>query len=373
MGALDGVRILDLSRILAGPWATQMLADLGADVVKIEADWGDDTRKWGPPFIGEDAAYFHACNRGKRSMVLDLKSKEGMETLRQLIGCADVVVENFRTGTLERLGIDTDTFGDKILCRITGYGQTGPRATEPGYDIALQAMSGIMSVTGSADGEPAKVGVAWIDVLTGMMAGNGILAALFHRERTGEGQTIDLSLFDVALMAMVNQAQNWIASGSDPTRMGHAHPNIVPYQAFLAKDDWFILACGNDAQFLSVCKATGATQLQRAEFADNAGRLAARTEIIDTLSEIISQHSVEYWISVFSKHGVPCTPILSVSQAFSDQQALARNALWNIGGQDSVANALRFMSKTPAKPGLSPPKLGEHTAEVISEWLGDVQ
>ena len=373
MGALDGIRILDLSRILAGPWSTQMLADLGADVVKIEADWGDDTRKWGPPFIGEDAAYFHACNRGKRSMVVNLKSEEGIHILKQMIARADVVVENFRTGTLEKLGIDEEIFDGKILCRITGYGQTGPRAIQPGYDIALQAMTGIMSVTGSAEGEPAKVGVAWIDVLTGMMAGNGILAALFHRERTGEGQIIDLSLFDVALMAMVNQAQNWIASGNDPTRMGHAHPNIVPYQAFQAKDDWFILACGNDAQFTSVCKATGATQLHRPEFAENAGRLAAREEIIETLSEIIEQHTVSHWISAFSELGVPCTPILSVSQAFGDEQALARNALWNIDGQDSVANALRFMSKTPAKPGLRPPKLGEHTAEVIADWLGDSQ
>ncbi len=373
MAVLDGIRVLDLSRILAGPWATQMLADLGADVVKVEANWGDDTRKWGPPFIEDDAAYFHSCNRGKRSMVLNLKSEEGMQTLHRLIECADVVVENFRTNTLEKWGLHAAAFDGKVLCRITGYGQTGPRATEPGYDLALQAMTGIMSVTGSVEGEPAKVGVAWIDVLTGMMAGNGILAALFHRERTGEGQTIDLSLFDVGLMAMVNQAQNWVASGDDPTRMGHAHPNIVPYQAFQAKDDWFILACGNDMQFASVCEATGARGLQRPELAENAGRLAAREEIIHTLSEIISEHSVEHWIAVFNEHGVPCTPILSVSQAFGDVQAVARQALWEIDGQDSVANALRFMSKTPAEPGLRPPKLGEHTAEVMSDWLGDVR
>ena len=228
MGALDGIRVLDISRVLAGPWATQLLADLGADVVKVEAPWGDDTRKWGPPFIDGDAAYYHACNRGKRSMVVDLKSESGLVTLQKLIASADVIVENFKVGTLESMGIVSEMLEGKILCRITGYGQTGPRASEPGYDLALQAMTGIMSITGHADGEPAKVGVAWIDVLTGMMAGNGILAALFHRERTGEGQTIDLSLYDVALMAMVNQAQNWIASGQDPSRMGHAHPNIVP-------------------------------------------------------------------------------------------------------------------------------------------------
>ena len=371
MGALDGIRILDLSRILAGPWATQMLADFGADVVKVEAEWGDDTRKWGPPFIGDDAAYFHSCNRGKRSMVLDLKSEESIQTLHQLIDCADVVVENFRAGTLEKWGVHPEKFDGKILCRITGYGQTGPRASEPGYDIALQAMTGIMSVTGNADGEPAKVGVAWIDVLTGMMAGNGILAALFHRERTGEGQIIDLSLFDVALMAMVNQAQNWVASGEDPTRMGHAHPNIVPYQAFQAKDDWFILACGNDSQFASVCEVTKASQLMRPELAENSGRLAARSEIIDTLSKIIVQHPVNYWVTEFKKSGVPCTPILTVSQAFSDAQAVARDALWDLDGQNSVANALRFMSKPPAESTKRPPKLGEHTAEVIADWLGD--
>ncbi len=372
MGALDGIRVLDLSRILAGPWSTQMLSDLGADVVKVEAEWGDDTRKWGPPFIGDDAAYFHACNRGKRSVVLDLKSDDGLQLLLQLIDCADVVVENFRAGTLEKLGISEDVFEGKILCRITGYGQTGPRSSEPGYDIALQAMTGIMSVTGASDGEPAKVGVAWIDVLTGMTAGNGILAALFHRERTGEGQIIDLSLFDVALMAMVNQAQNWIASGLDPKRMGHAHPNIVPYQAFLASDDWFILACGNDMQFANVCLATGAKTLQRPELSENSGRLAARDEIVETLAEIIQQRPVSHWISEFNRLGVPCTPILSVSEAFTDSQALARDALWKLDDQPTVANALRFMSKTPATPMSKPPGLGEHTAEVIADWLGGV-
>ncbi len=373
MGALTGIRVLDLSRVLAGPWATQMLADLGADVVKVEAEWGDDTRKWGPPFIDGDAAYFHSCNRGKRSMILDLKSEEGLQCLHRLIDRADVVVENFRAGTLEKLGVNSDAFEGKILCRISGYGQTGPRSSEPGYDIALQAMTGIMSVTGAAEGEPAKVGVAWIDVLTGMTAGNGILAALFHRERTGQGQTIDLSLFDVALMAMVNQAQNWIASGLDPTRMGHAHPNIVPYQAFRAKDDWFILACGNDTQFASVCLVTGAQSLQRPELSENAGRLSAREEIIQTLSDIIRHHPVAHWIAEFNRHGVPCTPILSISEAFGDAQAIAREALWDIGGHDSVANALRFMSKTPAQPSSPPPKLGEHTMEVIEDWLGGEQ
>ncbi len=373
MGALDGIRVLDISRVLAGPWATQLLADLGADVVKVEAPWGDDTRKWGPPFIDGDAAYYHACNRGKRSMVVDLKSESGLVTLQKLIASADVIVENFKVGTLESMGIVSEMLEGKILCRITGYGQTGPRASEPGYDLALQAMTGIMSITGHADGEPAKVGVAWIDVLTGMMAGNGILAALFHRERTGEGQTIDLSLYDVALMAMVNQAQNWIASGQDPSRMGHAHPNIVPYQAFHASDAWFILACGNDTQFSNVCIATGAASLQREELSVNSGRLEARNEIVDTLSKIIQQQTAAYWIAEFTRFGVPCVPIQSISQAFTDAQAVSRDALWKWGNQESVASALRFMSLTPAEQGVRPPKLGEHTSEIIADWLdGDV-
>ena len=371
MTALDGIRVLDLSRVLAGPLATQMLADLGADVVKVEAPWGDDTRKWGPPFIDGDAAYYHACNRGKRSIRLDIKSKSGRDTLLQLIDQADVIVENFRAGTLESMGLIAEISEDKILCRITGYGQTGPRADEPGYDLALQAMAGIMSVTGQADGEPAKVGVAWIDVLTGMMASNGILVALFHRERTGQGQTIDLSLYDVALMAMVNQAQNWIASGENPGRMGHAHPNIVPYQAFMASDEWFILACGNDAQFAKVCVTTGATSLQRDELSDNSGRLEARTEIVETLSHIFANNTAEHWITEFNKVGVPSVPIQSISQAFSDPQAESRNALWRWGDQESLANALRFMSKTPATLSTPPPKLGEHTDEIIRDWLGD--
>ena len=369
MQALRGIRVLDLSRILAGPWATQLLADLGADVVKVESPKGDDTRGWGPPFIGEDAAYFHSCNRGKRSIVLDLE--ENPETLHALIAAADVIVENFRTGTLERFGVAEAMLDGKVLCRITGFGQTGPRSSEPGYDVALQAMSGIMSVTGPPAGEPAKVGVAWIDVLTGMMAGNAILAALFHRERTGEGQTIDLSLYDVALMAMVNQAQNWIASGEDPGRMGHAHPNIVPYQAFRASDDWFILAVGSDAQYAKVCDVVGRESLAREALRDNAGRLDHREEIISTLSEVFSVKEVSHWLETFAAVGVPNAPIHSVSQAFTDAQAQARDALWSIAGQPSVANALRFMSATPAQPSRPPPAFGAHTDEVLAEWLDE--
>ena len=231
-GALQDLRVLDLSRILAGPFATQNLADLGADVVKVEAPWGDDTRKWGPPFVennGEQtAAYFQSCNRGKRSISIDAKSEDGKTLLRNLILNSDVLVENMKVGTLNRMGLNPNELiklnPKLIICQITGFGQNGPRANEPGYDVALQGMSGIMSVTGEAGRSPVKVGVAWIDILTGFAATSAILAALHHREKTGEGQIIDLSLFDVALMSMVNQAQNWISSGISPSRMGHAHP-----------------------------------------------------------------------------------------------------------------------------------------------------
>ena len=366
--ALEGIRVLDLSRILAGPFATQMLADLGADVVKVEAPWGDDTRRWGPPFIGEDAAYFHSCNRGKRSITLDLF--QSTEVLHQLIAACDVLVENFKPGTLERLGITEEMLEGKVPCRISGFGQTGPRRDEPGYDVALQGMTGIMSVTGETDGAPVKVGVAWIDVLTGLTAGNAILAALFHRERTSEGQIIDLSLYDVALMAMVNQAQNWIATGEDPGRMGHAHPNLVPYQAFEASDAWFILATGNDAQFEKVCNVLGLELWQDEELQTNAGRIARRAEVIGSLGAVFETNSASHWIAVFNEAGVPATPINAISDAFTDAQAAARDALWELPSGPSVANALRFMSATPAAPAGDVPSLGEHTDEVMSEWLG---
>ena len=258
--ALEGLRILDLSRILAGPFATQNLADLGADVIKVEAPWGDDTRRWGPPFVEKDgentAAYFYSCNRGKRSISIDLKTDEGRLLLRKLALKADVIVENMKVGTLSRMGFNPNELINEneklIICQITGFGQTGPRSSQPVYDVALQGISGIMSVTGEEDGPPIKVGVAWIDVLTGFAATSAILAALHHRNITGKGQIIDLSLFDVALMSMVNQAQNWITSGISPNRMGHAHPNIVPYQAFQASDGWFILATGNDLSLIHI-------------------------------------------------------------------------------------------------------------------------
>ena len=255
-GILEGIRIVDVSRILAGPYATQMLADLGAEVIKIEAPWGDDTRHWGPPFAtgfdGEKvAAYFLSCNRGKEIVTFDLKREA--EEVRALIETADVVVENFRPGTLERLLGPLPS--NVILCSISAYGATGPRRDEPGYDVALQARSGIMGITGEAGAAPVKVGVAWIDVITGLNAGNAILAALFHKEKTGEAMRIDLSLWDCAVAALVNQAHNAMASGVNPTPMGSAHPNLVPYRAFEAKDGWFVIGVGSDNQWLTLVEA----------------------------------------------------------------------------------------------------------------------
>ncbi len=378
--ALDGLRILDLSRILAGPFATQVLSDLGADVVKVEPAWGDDTRNWGPPFVNlEDSttsAYFASCNRGKRSIVLDLKNADDVGTIRTLLSQADVLVENFRVGTLARMGLDPEQLMKEhpglIICSITGFGQSGPRSKEAGYDVALQGMSGLMSITGIENGPPVKVGVAWIDVLTGWTAVSGILAALHHRERTGDGQWIDLSLFDVALMSMVNQAQNWLVTGDSPGRMGHAHPNIVPYQAFEGSNGWFILATGNDAQHRLVCEMVDRVDLCQYPFDTNAGRLEYRDEIISSLAKIFLQQPIEDWLSLLKERGVPCAPIHSIGEAFQDDQSNARGAIWKLpDGSSSVANALRFMSATPASANGLIPSLDEHRDEILRDWSSE--
>ncbi len=378
--ALEGLRVLDLSRILAGPFATQVLSDFGADVVKVESAWGDDTRNWGPPFVNiEDSstsAYFASCNRGKRSIVLDLKNTDDVVKIRTLIAQADVLVENFRVGTLARMGLDPEQLMEEqpglIICSITGFGQSGPRAKEAGYDVALQGMSGLMSITGIENGPPVKVGVAWIDVLTGWTAVSGILAALHHRERTGNGQWIDLSLFDVALMSMVNQAQNWLATGDSPGRMGHAHPNIVPYQAFEGSNGWFILATGNDTQYRIVCEMVDRVDLCQSPFDTNAGRLKHRSEIISSLAKVFLQRPIEDWLVQLKERGVPCAPIHSIGEAFQDDQANARGAIWELpDGSSSVANALRFMSATPASANGLIPSLDEHHDEILRDWSSE--
>ena len=339
-GILDGINILDLSRILAGPYTAQMLSDLGANVTKIEAPWGDDTRGWGPPFTidfdGERvAAYFLCCNRGKSIIRMNLK--EERQRLIEMIANADVVLENFKPGTLERLigTIPSDT----IICSISGYGATGPRRDEPGYDLALQARSGIMSITGEPEGEPVKVGVAWIDIITGLYAGNAILAALLDKERTGRIRHIDVSLWDCAVASLANQAQNVLASGTDPGRMGSAHPNLVPYRAFEAKDGWFVVAVGSDAQWDNFCTISG---LEAAtEWSTNAGRIEHREEIESNIQEWIQHHNRNDLEEMLA--GIPCAPINTVSEALADPQSKARGALLNQKGVTTLASPLRFM------------------------------
>lgn len=343
MGALNGVKVLDLSRILAGPYAAQMLSDLGADVVKIEAPWGDDTRGWGPPFTtgfdGEDvAAYFLSCNRGKE--IRNMNIKQSLDELRELIKESDVVIENFLPGTLSRIVGDLPE--DVIVCSISGFGATGPRSNEPGYDLALQARSGIMSITGNPNVEPSKVGVAWIDVITGLNAVSAILTALFHKERTGEAQNIDISLWDCAIAALVNQAQNQLASGIDPSPMGSAHPNLVPYRAFEAKDGWFVIAVGNDTQWEKLCSRLGLEK----RFVTNRERVENRELVEDEISKKVSDFSRKDLENMLE--GIPCSPVNSVSEALNDEQSLARGVIWNIGDVPTLANPLRFMSKTPA-------------------------
>ena len=339
-GILDGINVLDLSRILAGPYTAQMLSDLGANVTKIEAPWGDDTRGWGPPFAtdfdGERvAAYFLCCNRGKS--ILQMNLKEEKDRLMELVEWADVIVENFKPGTLQRLLGELPS--DTIICSISGYGATGPRRDEPGYDLALQARSGIMSITGEADGSPVKVGVAWIDIITGLYAGNAILAALFDKERTGTVRHIDVSLWDCAIASLANQAQNVLASGIDPTRMGSAHPNLVPYRAFEAKDGWFVVAVGSDAQWELFCSVSGIPP--REEWSTNAGRIANREEI---------ETAIHAWIEHYDRNeveqmlqGIPCAPINTVSEALADPQSVARGALLERKNVTTLASPLRFM------------------------------
>ena len=339
-GILNGINVLDLSRILAGPYTAQMLSDLGANVTKIEAPWGDDTRGWGPPFAtdfdGERvAAYFLCCNRGKS--ILQMNLKEEKDRLMELVEWADVIVENFKPGTLQRLLGELPS--DTIICSISGYGATGPRRDEPGYDLALQARSGIMSITGEADGSPVKVGVAWIDIITGLYAGNAILAALFDKERTGTVRHIDVSLWDCAIASLANQAQNVLASGIDPTRMGSAHPNLVPYRAFEAKDGWFVVAVGSDSQWAFFCSVSGIPP--REEWSSNAGRIANRKEI---------ETAIQAWIEHYDRNeveqmlqGIPCAPINTVSEALADAQSVSRGALLEQKNVTTLASPLRFM------------------------------
>jgi crotonobetainyl-CoA:carnitine CoA-transferase CaiB-like acyl-CoA transferase len=387
---LTGVRVLDLSRVLAGPWATQLLADLGADVIKVEKPGaGDDTRHWGPPWLEHEgekvAAYFLAANRGKRSVAIDFARPEGAALVRRMAADADVVVENFKVGGLRKFGLDADSLRAAhqrlIYASITGFGQDGPYARRAGYDYIIQAMGGLMSLTGLPDGEPGggpvRVGVAVADLFTGMYTANAILAALYRREQTGEGATIDMALFDTQLAVLANQASNALVSGVDPQRQGAGHPNIVPYQPFQAADQPIIIAVGNDRQFARLAAIVGHPEwIEDPSFATNAARVAARDRLVPMIAELIVTKPASEWLEQLEAAGIPAGPINTISQALADPQAVHRGARLNLGGGalgevPMVANPIRLDGER-TDASLPPPALGEH-GELLRQWVDETE
>jgi len=370
---LAGLRVIELARILAGPWAGQTLSDLGADVIKVEAPEGDDTRRWGPPFIDREqdrsAAYFHATNRGKKSVTVDFRTPGGQETVRRLVTGADVVIENFKVGGLAKYGLDYAALSALnprlICCSITGFGQTGPYAHRAGYDFIIQGMAGLMSVTGEPDGQPQKVGVAVTDIFTGVYAATAILAALHQRAATGRGQHIDMALLDVATSVMANQAMNFLATGTAPRRMGNAHPNLAPYAVFDCADGWIILATGNDAQYRRLCTLLRLPGMAAApEFATNAGRIANRAAMTEGLAAATRQWSKSDLLAACEAEGVPAGPINDLAEVFADPQIIHRGLKITVQGLPGVRSPFTFSDATLAldRPA---PKLGEHQAEVL--------
>ena len=377
-GPLSGVRVLDLSRVLAGPLCTMILGDLGADVIKVERPGtGDDTRTWGPPWAqgpqGRESAYCLSVNRNKRSVVADLNSAEGRALVLRLARDADVVVENFAPGMLDGWGLGYADLSREnprlVFCSITGYGSDGPEAGRPGYDFAVQARAGWMSITGEPEGAPVKVGVAVVDVLTGQNAAIAILAALRERDVSGRGQRVEVSLFDSALAGLVNVTQAVLVTGREPRRWGNAHATIVPYQAFDASDRPFIVAVGNDAQWRKLCVAMGADDLLAdARFATNPGRVEHRDDVVAALAARFRARPAAEWLAMMEGAGVPCAPVQTVGEALADPVLAARDALWpmqgpSFGTTSTVASPLRF-SRTPAAPRDPAPALGEHTDDV---------
>ncbi len=376
MGALSHIRVLDLSRVLAGPWATQTLADLGADVIKVESPEGDDTRRWGPPWLNDEqgnpsaeSAYFLCTNRGKRSVCIDFRTPEGQQQVRELAKAADVVVENFKVGGLTKYGLDYNSLAADnprlVYCSITGFGQDGPYAARPGYDFLIQAMGGLMSVTGPADGEPQKVGVALSDIMTGLYATIGILAALSEREQSGQGQHVDLALLDVTAATLANQASNFLVGGVVPTRLGNAHPNIVPYQAFATADGHCIVAVGNDRQFRSLVETLDLPELaDDPRFIDNSARVANRDALVALLEEKLCTRQRDDWLEQFEAAGVPAGPINNVDEVFADPQVLSRGMRVKMPHPENpnleVAGNPIKLSRTPVEYRRPPPQLGEH-------------
>ncbi len=388
---LAGIRVLDLTRILAGPWATQSLADLGAEVIKLEKpDGGDDTRQMGPPFVrdaatGEevDAAYFLSCNRNKESVAIDIATPEGQRLVRALVAQCDVVVENFKVGALARYGLDYATLSaqhpDLVYCSITGFGQTGPYAERAGYDYLIQGMGGLMSVTGEPDGAPGggpqRAGVALADILSGLYAALAIVSALRHRDQGGGGQHIDIAMLDVQTAVLANQAMNYLTTGIAPQRMGNGHPNIVPYQSFKASDGYLILAVGNDAQFRKMAQAMDRPDIgEDPRFRTIALRVANRGVLVPMLEAIIVKRPIAEWVALMEPAGVPCGPVNTIDRVFADPQLQARGVRLDLpharaGQVPSVASPMR-LSATPVRYRKGPPVLGEHTHAVLKRVLG---
>ena len=389
--ALEGIRVLDLSRVLAGPWCAQNLADLGAEVIKVERPGaGDDTRSWGPPFLKArdgsdttDSAYYLAANRGKKSITVDIATAEGQRVVQALARASDVVLENYKVGQLRKYGLDYKSLSAEqpglIYCSVTGFGQTGPWSHRAGYDFIIQGLGGLMSITGEADdqpgGGPQKVGVAVSDLMTGMYATQAVLAALIHRGRTGEGQYIDMALLDVQVAMLANMNTNYLASGKAPHRWGNAHPNIVPYQTFKASDGWIIVATGNDGQYRRFCELGGRPELAAdPRFARVSDRVRNRGLLVPELEAMVATKTSRQWIDGLEHAGVPCGPINDLAQVFANPQVLARHMRIDIERADAgpvhlVASPIKS-SRTPPRYTLPPPRLGEHTHEVLSGLLG---
>ncbi len=378
-GALDGIRVLDLTRALAGPYCTMFLGDLGAEVAKIEQPLvGDDTRGWGPPFVGKESAYFLAINRNKKSITIDLKSDRGVELVRRLAGRADVLVENFRPGTLERLGLGERELrpinSRLIYASLSGFGADGPMKDWPGYDLVIQAWGGFMSITGMADGEPTKVGVAIIDIVAGLMMGKAIVAALFARERTGVGQKIDTSLLEAEVACLIPYGSDYLASGKVPGRWGNSHPNIVPYQSFKTQDGYLVVGAASEGNWRRLCQAIAMAELaDDPRFAKNAQRVEHREELIRILSAVFLKRGTAAWIELLTGAGIPCAPVNTIDQVFSAPQVLHREMLIEVehptAGSVRMAGLPVKFSGTPASVRLAPPLLGQHNQEVLRSWL----
>jgi glutaryl-CoA transferase len=379
-GPLAGIRVLDLTRVLAGPYCTMFLGDLGAEVVKVEQPGvGDDTRGWGPPFTGGESAYFLCINRNKKSITVDLKRQEGIDLVRRLAGSADVLIENFRPGTMERLGLSETNLRAinrrLIYASLSGFGADGPMSDAPGYDLIIQAWGGLMSITGAPDGEPTKVGVAIMDLVAGLMLGKAIVAALFAREKIGIGQKIDTSLLEAEVASLINVGSNYLIAGTTAKRWGNAHPSIVPYQSFKTADGYLVIGVASEGIWQRFCEAIGKTEMaDDPRFAKNADRVDNRALLIAILTELFRSHDNEHWLKLLNAAEVPCAPIQTIDQVFAAPQVRHRDMLVEVehptAGTVRMAGIPVKFSATPATVRLPPPLLGEHTEEVLSSWLG---